>query len=131
MIGVDTNVLVRYLVRDDVAQSRRARDRLDAACTNDEPGFISHLVVSELCWVLRGAYRYRRAAIAGVIEALLRTPQLRLEDEALVAGALAVYRTSDADFADCLIGLIHRRAGCGTTVTFDAAAAALGAFTAL
>ena len=131
MIGLDTNVLVRYLVRDDPAQSRRARVYLESTCTNASPGFVSHVVLSELCWVLRAAYRYGRAAVAAVIDALLRTPQLRLEDEALVAAALALYRGSDADFADCLIGLAHKNAGCETTVTFDARAAILAEFSAL
>ncbi|HEX9463046.1 MAG TPA: type II toxin-antitoxin system VapC family toxin [Alphaproteobacteria bacterium] len=131
MIGLDTNVIVRYLVHDDAAQARRARAVLESYCSDESPGFISLLVLTEICWVLRGAYRYNRSSIASVIDAFLRTTQLRLEDESTVAAALSLYRTSEADFADCLIGLIGRNTGCDTTVTFDAAAASLGEFTAL
>jgi|SRR5580692_1011182 predicted nucleic-acid-binding protein len=122
MIGVDTNVLVRYFVRDDPHQTQAADELLDAL-SSEKPGWICLIVLVELVWALRFPYRIERAKIVGTIEALLRARDVVLEQEATVRQALSLFRKSNADFADCLISLSARAAGCSKTVTFDKIAA--------
>jgi predicted nucleic-acid-binding protein len=122
MIGVDTNVLVRYFVRDDQHQAQAADEVLDAL-TPEKPGWLCLIVLVELVWALRITYRFERAKIAATIDALLRSQDVVLEQEATVRQALLLFRNSKADFADCLISLSARAAGCSKTVTFDKVAA--------
>jgi predicted nucleic-acid-binding protein len=122
MIGVDTNVLVRYFVLDDPHQTQAADELLDAL-SSEKPGWICLIVLVELVWALRFPYRIERAKIVGTIEALLRARDVVLEQEATVRQALSLFRKSNADFADCLISLSARAAGCSKTVTFDKIAA--------
>jgi predicted nucleic-acid-binding protein len=130
LIAVDTNVIARYVVRDDPAQTARV-DRLLESRTPDDPAFIGLIALVELVWVLRKGYRYDRESIGDVIERILATNELRVENQAVAAAALAAYRTSAADYADCLMGLLNRNLGCTTTVTFDADAAGLPDFQSL
>lgn len=130
MIAVDTNVIARYVVRDDPAQTARV-DRLLESRTADDPAFIARIALVELVWVLRKGYKYDRETIADVIERILATNELRVEDPDTAVAALAAYRTSAADYADCLMGLLNRNLGCAMTVTFDAAAADLPEFQSL
>ena len=129
MIAVDTNVIARYVVRDDPGQTARV-DLLESR-TADDPAFIGHIALVELVWVLRKGYRYDRETIGDVIERILATNELRVEDHDTAVAALAAYRTSAADYADCLMGLRNRNLGCTTTVTFDADAAVLPEFQSL
>ncbi len=128
MIGLDTNVLVRLLVEDDRRQSGRAAGVLREACTAESPGYVNHIVLCELVWVLQARYRFGRAAIAGTVKALSQSSDVRLENPAAVRRALDSFVAGSADFADCLVGILNREAGCGTTLTFDRAAAALPDF---
>ena len=130
MIAVDTNVIARYIARDDPGQAARA-DRFFDARTADDPAFIARIVLVELVWVLRKAYKYDRASVGDVIERILGTNELLVEDRDAAVAALAAYRTSAADYADCLLGLLNRDLGCAATVTFDADAATLPEFQAL
>ena len=130
MIAVDANVIARYIARDDPGQAARADRCLDARTAAD-PAFIARIVLVELVWVLRKAYKYDRASVGDVIERILATNELRVEDRAAAVAALTAYRTSGADYADCLLGLLNRDLGCATTVTFDADAATLPEFQAL
>jgi predicted nucleic-acid-binding protein len=118
LIGLDTNVLIRYLTRDDPAQARIARRFITHTCTRENQGFVDQIVLCELVWVLQRTYRYDRERIAQLIEGLLSAEELLLEDEDLVRSALAAFR-SGADFADHLIGQINERSGCDFTATFD------------
>lgn len=127
MIGLDTNVLVRYITRDDRVQAARA-DRLMDSLSADSPAFVNRIVLCELVWVLGRGYRYERPAIAGVIETILSSEALVVEDHELAMEALARYRDEDLDFADALIGAINLAAGCSTTARFDDAAAGLAGF---
>lgn len=127
MIAVDTNVIARYVVRDDPAQTARAVRLLDARSAED-PAFVSRIALVELAWVLRKVYRYDRDSIGDVIERVLSTSALRVEEHETALAALAAYRTSAADYADCLMGLLNRIAGCATTFTFDGDAAELPEF---
>lgn len=131
MIGLDTNVLVRYLVRDDPEQAPRADRLITRETSAESPAFVSLVALCEVVWVLRGAFRMSRSQIADTIDRLLQTVELRLERSTLVAEALELYRGSEADFADCVIGLVNQGAGCGETVTIDRAAAGLAGFRAI
>ncbi len=122
MIGLDTNILVRYLAKDDPIQTPVAV-RLVRSLSADEPGFLSLVVITELIWVLRISYRYRKDEIANVVETLLQSRELIVEQEELVADALRGFVTGSADFADHLIERAGHLAGCNHTVTFDKHAA--------
>ncbi len=124
MIGLDTNVLARYIVEDDEKQARIATRIIDR-CTVDAPAFVSHLVLVELTWVLSSCYNADKSALAAVIEQLLQTKQLIVEQGETVWHALEDFKKSSADFSDCLLSRINQQAGCSTTVTFDKDAAKL------
>ncbi len=125
MTGLDTNVLVRFLVRDDAAQAKAAERFLREQCTTEEPGWVNRIVLCELVWVLDRAYGYSREHIAGVLERLLRTRQLAVEGFPHAWKALSAYRDAKGDFADSLLASTNREAGCGHTVTLDRHAARL------
>jgi predicted nucleic-acid-binding protein len=118
MTGIDTNVLVRYLVQDDPEQGRKAARFIANECTSDEPGLINRVVFCELVWVLESAYRYPRDKVALALEGILRTAQFRIEDQQEAWSSLRDYQAG-ADFADAFIAAVNRRLGCERTVTFD------------
>ena len=125
MIGLDTNVLVRYIVRDDPAQTLLADRCIEQCCNREQPGYVSHLVLAELCWVLGRGYGYPRQMLGDLLGTLLTSEELRIQDAPLVRAALALFSAGTADFADCLIGILHQQAECDVTVTFDKKAARL------
>jgi predicted nucleic-acid-binding protein len=122
MIGLDTNVLIRYFVKDDPSQTRVAEEVLDAL-SPQEPGWLGLIALVELVWALRFLYKFQRDGIARIVESLLRSLDVVVERESLVHQALSIYRNSKADFADCLIAVSAHAAGCSKTVTFDRIAA--------
>lgn len=128
MIGLDTNVLVRFLTLDDPRQAPRATQIIEHELSEDEPGFVSTVVLAELSWVLESRYGRGRAAIAEVMEGLLRLDCLRFEHPRAVASAVAAAAETNADFADALIGAIAAEAGCERTLTFDRRALRLPGF---
>ncbi len=128
MIGLDTNVLVRYVMQDDARQSARAT-RLVESLSAEEPGFVPVVAVVELVWVLAGSYGLSRAQVATVLEMLLRSKELVLDRADLVAQAQARFAAGGADFADALIERIAAQAGCTATMTFDAGAAKTASMT--
>jgi predicted nucleic-acid-binding protein len=119
VIGLDTNVLVRYLTLDDSRQAARAVALIDGAAESGEPLFISTVVLCELVWVLDRAYGYPKPDLVTAVEGLLRAAQLRFVEPARLWAALADFRDGRADFADCVIGREGADAGCDTTMTFD------------
>ena len=121
MIGLDTNVLVRYFVSDDPAQFRQADDFITQSRNRGIRLFVDDVVLCELVWVFRSSYKLRREKIAEILEDMLKHEQFLFEDEQLLAAALDDYIAGPGDFADYLIGRRHKRAGCETTVTFDRA----------
>jgi predicted nucleic-acid-binding protein len=125
MTGLDTNVLVRYIVRDDAAQAQAAARFLREHCTPESPGWVNRVVCCELVWVLQRSYGYSREQIGEVLERLLRTRQLSVEDLPAAWKALAAYRSSKGDFADALLAATNRESGCTETVTFDRTAGSL------
>ena len=118
MIGLDPNVLVRYLVRDDAAQAAAAAYIVEEACTPESPGFLNQIVLCEFVWTLARVYSYRRAQISTLLILLLRTDRIQLEEPQDVALAIRDYMAGH-DCADSLIMRRNRRAGCDTTLTFD------------
>jgi predicted nucleic-acid-binding protein len=131
LIGLDTNLLLRALLLDEGAGSERARRLAADRCTPGGPGVINHMVLCEAVWTLARSYRYSRSQVADAVAAILAAPELRVLDREPVEDALDLFRTSRADFADALIGVLNRRAGCATTYTFDRRAAATADFTAV
>lgn len=122
MIGLDTNVLVRYITQDDPQQSPKAT-RLIESLTADAPGYVSVVSVVELVWVLMGCYASTRAEMCEVLETLLRTREVVVAHADTVWKALRVFKEGKADFADCLIERSANEAGCDYTASFDRDAA--------
>lgn len=122
MIGLDTNVLIRYVAQDDPKQSPKAT-RLIESLTIDAPGYVSVVSVVELVWVLIGAYTSTKTEICEVLETLLRTKEIVVAHADTVWKALRLFKEGKADFADCLIERSAHEAGCGYTATFDRDAA--------
>jgi predicted nucleic-acid-binding protein len=118
MIGLDTNVLVRYLTLDDPVQSPAAIELIDSLSQAD-PGFISLIVMVELVWVLESSYRFQKDRVKSVLEALLRSQDLVIERTDVVWQALRSFAASRADFSDCLIERCSDAAQCAYTATFD------------
>jgi predicted nucleic-acid-binding protein len=119
MIGLDTNVLVRYLTRDDPAQFARASAFIESATGRGEQLLVNAAVLCELVWVLDSAYGYSRQEIAGALERVLATAQFDIERLDEARQALSDFRNTKADFSDALIGRINLALGAGHTVTFD------------
>jgi predicted nucleic-acid-binding protein len=128
MVGIDTNVLVRFLVADDERQFEKARRLIRHEATKGDPVLISQMVLLECEWVLRSRYGLAKEAILNAFSGLLDTTDVRVEDEAGVEEALYVWKDSGVDFADCLIAARYRTLGCSCTVSFDARAAKLPGF---
>ena len=130
MIGLDTNVLIRYFMEDDEDQAHAATQAI-AALTEDEPGFVSIVVLVEMVWVLLRSYRLPQDEILPLIDDILRTRELQVQHAEIVHQAIRAVRATSADFADSLISGLAASAGCDSTVTFDRAAARLPGMTLL
>ncbi|MEA5504439.1 type II toxin-antitoxin system VapC family toxin [Halotia wernerae UHCC 0503] len=116
MIGLDTNILVRYFTRDDEQQWQQAVTVIQ----QNQPCFITNIVLCELVWVLRGAiYGFRKDEITNVLEAMLHSAAFEFENRSTVDQALQQYKQGKADFSDYLIGAVSRQVGCTETVSFD------------
>lgn len=119
MIGLDTNILVRYIVRDAEVQTDLATRLIETKCTREQPGFIALLVLIELVWVLSRGYGYPKSIVVSVLTKILSSAELMVEDVELARTALGKFVTGSADFPDYLIGLVNSSKGCSTTYTFD------------
>lgn len=119
MIGIDTNVLVRYLTQDDKTQAAKANKLIDNELTSSEPGFITLISLVELVWVLESCYGQPKKKVIEVLHALLTTKQLLIEGADLAYLAVKRYAAGKADFSDTLIVIISESRGCGSVVTFD------------
>jgi predicted nucleic-acid-binding protein len=128
MLGVDTNVLVRFLVRDDEPQFEKARKLIKREVAAGRSVFVSQLVLLETEWVLRSRYSLPKNLIIETISSLLDATDVQIEDESAIEEALFSWRDANVDFADCLIGARNRRLGCRATATFDVKASKLPGF---
>jgi predicted nucleic-acid-binding protein len=117
--GIDTNVLVRYITQDHPQQAAKATEFIESSCTAEQPGYINHIVLCEIVWVLQRCYKTGRLEALEVIEQILRTEQFLVQDPQIVWLAVAEARKGKADFADYLSLKINSSAGCTNTVTFD------------
>ncbi|MGA2535751.1 MAG: type II toxin-antitoxin system VapC family toxin [Terracidiphilus sp.] len=122
MTGIDTNILVRLFVQDDLDQSVRV-DALLQSLSHNSPGFVPSVVLVELAWVLRTRYGVTKPQFIRHIEELLNSPEIVMENPAALKQALHRFGKTNADFADCLIERVCSQAGCTQTFTFDATAA--------
>jgi len=124
MIGVDTNVLVRYLAQDDPEQTKIATKFIEKQCSENEPAFINHIVLCETMWVLERLYSVKKPLMADIIEKILNTEQFEIEKIDVVWRAFQEFKKkTKVDFADCLLAQINIDSSCKETVTFDKAAA--------
>lgn len=128
MLGIDTNVLVRFLVRDDERQYEKVQRLIAREIRNGEPLLVSQLVLIETEWVLRSRYKLGKSEILRALSGLLESTDLSVEDEASVEQALFLWQDSSTQFADCLIGTRHLGLGCRATASFDARALRLPGF---
>ena len=126
MIGLDTNVLVRYLVQDEPKQAARATRLIEEELSVSEPGFISLVVLVELCWVLKRLYSASTDELLATVEDLLNTPRFQLDRRDVVAATVQFMKVREgakAGFADALIAQLASAQGCSRIVSFDKAAA--------
>ena len=119
MIGIDTKILVRYLTHDDASQARLVDAFVSTALDNGTRLHVDDIVLCELVWVLRGAYRFSKPTVASALDKIMSTTLFSFDDRELLRGALDEYQQGIGDFSDYLIGRRNSRAGCEQTVTFD------------
>ena len=119
MIGLDTNVLVRFFTQDDPVQFHQAQTFIEDELSPDEPGYINLIVLAEFAWTLARAYRFSKEDIASAVDALLETDEIAIQHEASVAAALALCKAEKLEFVDALIAVVNRDSGCRETRTFD------------
>ncbi len=119
MIGLDTNILIRYLTQDDPVQSAKATEILERRLTSNAPGFVSIVAMVETVWVLDRAYGSTAQEIATAVERLLQVEVLAIENEQEVFTAMVALKQGRGSFADALIAGLGARAGCMRTLTFD------------
>jgi predicted nucleic-acid-binding protein len=128
MIGLDTNVLIRYLTQDDRVQSAKATEILERRLTPKNPGFVSVVAMVETVWALDRAYGLTAQEIATAVERLLQVEVLAIENEQQVFTAMVALKQGHGSFADALIAELGARAGCTRTLTFDQKALQLPRF---
>jgi predicted nucleic-acid-binding protein len=122
MIGLDTNVVVRYIAQDDVVQSAKATQVIESLSIENQ-GFITLISIVELVWVMQGCYKACKEECVAILETLLHTREILLENAEVIVMATRRYSASSADFADCLIERSANYAKCSCTMTFDSNAA--------
>lgn len=118
MIGLDTNVLVRYIMQDDPKQSAKAT-KIVESLDDVGGGYITLVSMVELVWVLGASFELARAQVAQALDGIIRTKQFKIENADQVIRALRVFKAGKSDFADCLIERSANSAGCQQTITFD------------
>jgi len=129
VIGLDTNVLVRYFAQDDARQGAAARRLLQTGLTREAPGHVNVVTLAETCWVLKRLYAAGRGELVQIVENLLATPNIVVERKGVVRKALQAFDAAPAaGFSDCLIAQLNADAGCSHTATFDKSASRIAGF---
>jgi len=128
MIGLDTNIIVRYLTQDDPLQSSKATEIIERRLTEETLGFVSIVAMVETVWVLDRAYGLPAHKIAAAVERMLQTDVLVIENEQEIFTAMIALKEGQGSFADSVIAALGLRAGCSCTLTFDRKAARLRGF---
>ena len=119
MIGIDINILVRYITQDDELQSGVATEFIENYCSNGNKIFVNHLVICELVWVLKKCYKLSKPKTINVIEHILQVSQFSIENAQVIWQALTDYKRGSADFADYVVGRTNIFNNCEETITFD------------
>jgi predicted nucleic-acid-binding protein len=128
MIGLDTNVLIRYIVQDYPIQSRRATEIMEKLLSRADPGFVSVIAMVETVWVLERSYGLTPREIQVAVEGILQSESIEVQDEQAVFAAMALFSEGWGSFSDGLIAGLGKRAGCRVTLTFDRRAVRLPGF---
>lgn len=120
MIGIDTNILVRFLTKDDTEQSLAVAKLFKHHNNNESSIFINDIVLSEVIWVLEKGYKYSKQQVIYAIKLILQTPEFAFSNHNLIVKSLYEYeQASGADFTDILISYTNHHNGCSTTYSFD------------
>jgi len=119
MIGLDTNVILRYLLQDDPQQAPQANHIVDQVLNDENPGFISIVTVLELVWVLRSLLKRTPSEIATHLEHLLAADSLEVQNEQQVFEAAFALKRGTGEFEEALTGALNAWTGCPYTLTFD------------
>ncbi len=128
MIGLDTNVLVRYFTQDDEVQAELSKKLIRRYSGKNGSLFINNLVMCELIWVLERGYKYSKKQISNAVKLMLSAKEFAYENLDHIWLALHEYEKNGVDFSDALIGEINKSKGCQATYTFDQRAVKLGSF---
>ena len=126
MIGLDTNILVRYIAQDDAVQSGIANRLIEKRLTPDNPGFVSLITLIETTWVLGSCYQQPRQTLIDILRQLITIRQLQVERPDIAHQAIQRYESGNGDFSDAVICLINEVNGCDETMTFDKKARSVG-----
>ena len=128
MKGLDTNVLIRYLISDDKKQAQVAEKAIQEVTDANDSLMLCNVVLAETVWVLEDIYQLSKTEILVLLDKVFSTAQFAIEDRDIARQALEDFRNSKADFADCLIGRKNRSLGGDKTFTFDQDLRALDSF---
>lgn len=128
MIGLDTNCVLRYLLRDHERQALALSKRIDQEIEAGHSMYINDIVLAEFVWTLTASYGFDRARISQAVERMTASSQFEFENKSDILTALTDFRAGATGFVDCLIGAKNHRVGCKTTLTFDKAAQRLASF---
>jgi predicted nucleic-acid-binding protein len=131
VIALDTNVILRYLLRDDLKQAKKAKALVDRLDRDDERAYVSDVVLCEVVWVLRSAYGFSRGQIGAVLLQLIAARQLTFDSTDRLLRAIRAFEVGKGDFADYVIREHGRDAGCAAVRTFDKALLGEDMFAAL
>jgi len=119
LIGLDTNVIIRYIVQDDEQQSKLATDLIESQCSIENPVFINEITLCEIVWVLKRAYGYEKSVILNILKQLLLSREMAISSYSEAWAAFNDYRNGNADFSDYLIAQLNKKHGCPFTYSFD------------
>lgn len=119
MVGIDTNVLIRYITQDDPAQSQIATKFIENECSAKNLGLINNIVLCEVVWVLKQAYKYDKSTIIAVLRNLLSCSEIEILDRDCAWNAFQEFIAGKADFSDYFIAQINKQHNAQYTVTFD------------
>lgn len=128
MIGLDTNVIIRYIVQDDEQQAKLATDLIESQCSSENPVFINEITLCEIVWVLKRAYGYEKTVIINILRQLLVSREITISSHSEAWAAFHDYENGNADFSDCFIVLLNKQRGCPFTYSFDKKACQHGLF---
>ena len=123
MIGVDTNILLRFALRDDAAQFPAASAFLEDASRLDEPAVVCPVALVEFVWTLMRRHRFSKHRVIDILDALTDSGRVIYSDDSLIRDCVDQWRVGDADLPDYLIAAVNLHAGARTTLTFDQTAA--------